>query len=226
MGEHVHQIGLNGSTTNAEAKMGMLTAELPVAPTGKPILTVLRPETRPTAPKLGFVAALDLLGQSVAVYTLNGALLHRTAAFRAALELAGVSPLVRAAVASIAKQRDTALRHHAVPSPVAYRDGDRVVRASLYQPSDDPMVLVCIEATSAVAPSQLTDEQLMERFGLTPAEVRVARHLASGEPNKVIATTLGVSAHTTRHHTERVFRKLGIQSRAAVVSKLTSLQTR
>ena len=200
-----------------------MTAGLPIAPTGKPLLTVIRRDP-PTTPKLGFVAALDLLGQSVAVYTMTGSLLRGTSAFNAALARATVLPLVRAAIASISKQQDRRFGNQGGPSPVTLRDDGWLVRASLYQPSDDPMVLVCIEEATAGTTIPMTDEEIMERFGLTRAEIRVARRLASGEPNKVIATTLGVSGHTTRHHTERVFRKLGITSRAAVVAKLASRQ--
>jgi DNA-binding CsgD family transcriptional regulator len=201
--------------------MGSLNAKLPVHVPGKPHLTVLRPERRPTAARLGFIAAFDLLGQPVGVYSMGGSLLQRTAAFGAALEQPEVSGLVGTAVGTIARQRDVALRTQTLPSPVALPDRDCIIRASLYQPSDSPMVLVCIDSRTAIAGTNVSDEQIMKEFGLTPAELRVARHLASGEPNKIIASALGVSAHTARHHTERVFRKLGITSRAAVNSRLT-----
>ena len=213
----VHLIRLNHQ--NAEGIMGMQTAELPVPVTSKPLLKVIRTDGPPTIRRLGFVAALDMLGQSVGVYSLTGTLLHRTAAFRAALDHGEIASLVRTAVSTIAKHAELSRRRDIVPSPVSLADKDRVVRASLYQPSDEAMVLVCIEA--GVTPhTPLTDEQIAARFGLTPAELRVAQRLAAGEPNKVIAGALGVSEHTTRHHTEHVLRKLGVNSRAAVANRL------
>jgi DNA-binding CsgD family transcriptional regulator len=59
-------------------------------------------------------------------------------------------------------------------------------------------------------------EALVNRFGLTPCEASVARLLARGMPNRDIARTLAVSAHTARHHTESVLSKLGVHTRAAV----------
>jgi DNA-binding CsgD family transcriptional regulator len=41
-----------------------------------------------------------------------------------------------------------------------------------------------------------------------------------GRSNASIATTLGVSEHTARHHTERVMVKLGVRSRAQVAPTL------
>lgn len=194
------------------------TAEMPVAATGRPLLTVIRPDAPPPFPRIGFVEALDQLGQAVGVYGLTGGPLHLTKAFRAVLDQRGVSAFVRTAVAAIAAEAEVGRRGHVVPPPVAYRDRDCVVRASLYRPSETTMVLVCIEA--ARGPQQLSDEEIVASYKLTPMEVRVARLLATGEPNDVIARTLGVSRHTARHHTEHVHRKLGISRRSAVAGRL------
>lgn len=53
---------------------------------------------------------------------------------------------------------------------------------------------------------------------LTVREQQIARLIATGESCKRIAGTLGISEHTVRHHTERVFAKLNVQSRAAVAA--------
>jgi DNA-binding CsgD family transcriptional regulator len=55
-------------------------------------------------------------------------------------------------------------------------------------------------------------------LGLTPREVEVARHIARGLGAKQIAAALGISEHTVRRHTERVYVKLGVHSRAAMVA--------
>jgi DNA-binding CsgD family transcriptional regulator len=54
--------------------------------------------------------------------------------------------------------------------------------------------------------------------GLTRREADVARLVAAGLATKVIAFRLGISPHTARHHTERVFEKLGVRSRAGVAA--------
>lgn len=56
--------------------------------------------------------------------------------------------------------------------------------------------------------------------GLTPREQVVARLIANGESNKRIAAVLMISEHTARHHTERVFSKLHVRTRAAVAGVL------
>jgi DNA-binding NarL/FixJ family response regulator len=61
---------------------------------------------------------------------------------------------------------------------------------------------------------------LRARFGLTSREAEVAALLASGSSNKAIATKLGVMESTARRHTEGVFRKLGVNSRAEVAAKV------
>ena len=64
------------------------------------------------------------------------------------------------------------------------------------------------------------DARLRGRFQLTPQECQVARLLADGVSNARVAATLGISPNTARIHTERVLRKLGVHSRAAVASVL------
>ena len=59
---------------------------------------------------------------------------------------------------------------------------------------------------------------LGRRYHLTPRELEVARLLLRGKSNDEVAVTLGISGHTARHHTERVFTKLDVRSRAALWS--------
>lgn len=57
---------------------------------------------------------------------------------------------------------------------------------------------------------------------LTAREEEVAAFIAAGLPTKEIAARLRISVHTARHHTERVFAKLGIRSRAALAAMFAS----
>ena len=67
---------------------------------------------------------------------------------------------------------------------------------------------------------EVAAELTLGRFGLTRREAQVARLLARRATNREIAEQLDVSPHTVRHHVERIFAKLGIQSRRVVASML------
>jgi DNA-binding CsgD family transcriptional regulator len=54
--------------------------------------------------------------------------------------------------------------------------------------------------------------------GLSARETEVAQLIAAGFATKEIAFRLGISRHTARHHTERVFAKLGVRTRASVAA--------
>jgi len=53
---------------------------------------------------------------------------------------------------------------------------------------------------------------------LTPRELEVLEHLASGLSNKEIASRLGVSFHTVKFHVNAILGKLGASSRTEVVA--------
>jgi DNA-binding CsgD family transcriptional regulator len=63
------------------------------------------------------------------------------------------------------------------------------------------------EITRASAPNSTTK-------GLTPSELRVAELAASGMTTKDVATALFISPKTVETNLSRVYRKLGIKSRA------------
>jgi DNA-binding CsgD family transcriptional regulator len=62
--------------------------------------------------------------------------------------------------------------------------------------------------------------ELQEAFGLTPAEARVALLLGEGRSNRSVAAELCVTEHTARRHTERIFAKMRINSRAQIAPLL------
>jgi DNA-binding CsgD family transcriptional regulator len=55
---------------------------------------------------------------------------------------------------------------------------------------------------------------------LSPRELEIARMVARGYPNKTIASVLEISSWTVASHLRRVFSKLGVSSRAAMVARL------
>lgn len=58
---------------------------------------------------------------------------------------------------------------------------------------------------------------------LSPREQEIVRMVAKGHPNKVIADVLNISSWTVCTHLRRIFAKLGVGSRAAMVAQLLEL---
>jgi DNA-binding CsgD family transcriptional regulator len=61
------------------------------------------------------------------------------------------------------------------------------------------------------------------QVALSPREKEIVRMVAQGHPNKVIAGVLNISSWTVCTHLRRVFAKLGVGSRAAMVARLLEL---
>ncbi len=55
----------------------------------------------------------------------------------------------------------------------------------------------------------------LEHFGLTPREVEVLDWVAQGKTNCDIATILGNQPRTVAKHLERIYQKLGVETRTA-----------
>jgi len=55
---------------------------------------------------------------------------------------------------------------------------------------------------------------------LSPREREIARRVAGGSTNQAIADALGISAWTVSTHLRRIFGKLGVNSRAAMVARV------
>jgi len=61
------------------------------------------------------------------------------------------------------------------------------------------------------------------RVQLSPREREIVRMVAQGHPNKVIADVLNISSWTVCTHLRRIFAKLGVGSRAAMVAQLLEI---
>jgi DNA-binding CsgD family transcriptional regulator len=115
--------------------------------------------------------------------------------------------------------------HHALSggwrskSGVAYRLRAVRLPAGCLIRSEALLVLV-----QRVAPPIPDPHELRQRFGLTQREAEVAHRLASGHSDRDIATGLGLSPHTVRHHAESVFLKVGVTSRKALILHLGSAE--
>jgi DNA-binding CsgD family transcriptional regulator len=92
-----------------------------------------------------------------------------------------------------------------------YRISGSILGSDLLAPK--PLIAVAVGRS---ARAQLTHDELQVRYGLTRRETETARLLAARRGNSEIAHVLGMSAHTARHHTERILLKLGVSSRREV----------
>lgn len=59
-----------------------------------------------------------------------------------------------------------------------------------------------------------------QRTLLSPREQEIARMVASGYPSKTIASILNISCWTVGTHLRRIYAKLGVNTRAAMVDRL------
>jgi DNA-binding CsgD family transcriptional regulator len=59
-------------------------------------------------------------------------------------------------------------------------------------------------------------------LSLSPREREIVRMVAQGHPNKVIAAVLNISSWTVCTHLRRIFAKLSVSSRAAMVAKVAA----
>jgi DNA-binding NarL/FixJ family response regulator len=71
------------------------------------------------------------------------------------------------------------------------------------------------ELRAAGAPARRPGRSALER--LTPQELQVARGIREGLTNREVAAQLFVSPRTVDHHLRKVFRKLGVSSRADLI---------
>ena len=66
----------------------------------------------------------------------------------------------------------------------------------------------------------LVSSPCKSQYHLSPREQEIVRLVAEGLPNKCISAVLEISSWTVATHLRRVFAKLGVNSRAAMVAKL------
>jgi DNA-binding CsgD family transcriptional regulator len=63
------------------------------------------------------------------------------------------------------------------------------------------------------------NDAAIRSLGLTARECEILDLLASGQSNKELARTLGISPNTVKTHVARVFGKLEVQKRVAAIGK-------
>jgi len=85
--------------------------------------------------------------------------------------------------------------------------------------ANDVLLDVVVEGVRCV----LTRSQLNTPAGravISPREIEIARMVAKGLPSKAIASVLEISPWTVSTYLRRMFLKLGVRSRPALVARL------
>ncbi len=120
-----------------------------------------------------------------------------------------VQAWVRAAAASATEPPPDAIIVSAGAMRIRFRFLSRV--------SDDEVLLVLQQAAASEVERDGVGK-LQKRFYLTAREAEVLYWLSCGKANRDIAEILGMSPRTVNKHLEHVYRKVGVESRAAAVS--------
>jgi DNA-binding CsgD family transcriptional regulator len=180
-----------------------------------------------------FHTVVDSLTEGCALFTHSGVLVHQNPALTALYsESAGGEPLRGAVMSVAASMREAYLWGRSVTAGPRAAAADvcdstgtyRVMGCLLGQsPSENQTAILVTVLRVRYAGILSQSETLKERFGLTQRESEVALLLVARRTNQEIATALGTSAHTARHHTENVMRKMGTASRIEVATMLGGL---
>ena len=96
----------------------------------------------------------------------------------------------------------------------AFDDGARQLVATLQGRTLDEDWLVVLREVSDAA----TVEATMQAFGLTLRESEVLYWVAKGKTNRDIGDILGSSPATVKKHLERIYEKLGVETRTAAAA--------
>ena len=92
----------------------------------------------------------------------------------------------------------------------------QLVKAAGAEPFDGELLLdVAVDGIRCVLVRAGEDDDV----ALSPREQEIVRLVAEGHPNKIIAAELDISAWTVGTHLRRIFAKLGVASRAAMVAR-------
>lgn len=76
-----------------------------------------------------------------------------------------------------------------------------------------------LERAQSAAAARTTDGARLESLGATQREAEVLRWLAAGKTDREIAALLGCSHRTVQKHLQRVYVKLGVETRTAAVMR-------
>ena len=83
-----------------------------------------------------------------------------------------------------------------------------------------PLARLFERTQAAAAPSPPFDAAHLARQGLTPRESEVMQWLAAGKTDKEVAALLRISPRTVHKHLQRIYAKLGVETRTAAVMRV------
>lgn len=174
---------------------------------------------------------LDSLSEGIRISDLTGKTVHQNPAFTATLAADGAREKLEAAIAEIlhplvafSRERGgsaSALAGRRVSLEVHTHRASYEVRGSFLGREllgADPRITISLQRLPPN--TALSDRALQERFGLTAREVEITRRLEQGQSTKEVAQSCGISLHTARHHSERIFAKLGVKNRSQIGPRL------
>lgn len=98
------------------------------------------------------------------------------------------------------------------PATLFVRRGDQFLALRLVMDHGRGQHLVLMEETPMTTPPDL-----LVGLGLTPREAEVLAWVAQGKTNREVGLILGLSTRTVQKHLERVFAKLGVESRTGAI---------
>ena len=171
---------------------------------------------------------VDALGKALMLIDAAGTVVHQSVALTRMLEEDTQAAQVLDELLELGRRMGSAIRptlrsQNGTVSPIKYVETQTAryrLQGSCIETEvidSRPFILVLAERLTPLWPSE---EQLRERFGVTPQEARVALLLAQGKSNAEIAEALFISTHTARHHTEHVLMRLNRHARAEVAGCL------
>ena len=175
---------------------------------------------------------LDRVGERLILYSISGRELHRNVTMRRTLlqdpDQGKILETAEAVARAVLAHAHGSCREpsSSLATPAASRQEIRTpmgryrLRGCTVGPETmvESAVLVSMDRLEVEPPSP---DALRKRLGLTAREAQVACLLVQRLTNDEVATALGISSHTARHHTESVLLKVGVNSRRALRQVLT-----
>jgi DNA-binding CsgD family transcriptional regulator len=214
-----------GTAEFGERGVALLSMLLPAFKAG------VRDVVRYSQQRESLTSHLDDLTTGIRICDLDGSIVHQNPAFTGALAADDMRDRMEKAITEIlvtlvelsADRSDTG----------AALAGDRITQeihtnTASYQLRGSFLGRELLGAERRIAISLerlppdtlLSDKSLQERFKLTARELEITRRLAHGQSTKEVAHACGISIHTTRRHSERIFAKLGVRNRSQLGPRL------
>jgi DNA-binding CsgD family transcriptional regulator len=214
------------SMTDGFGELGMTLMRLTLPAFKAGVLTLLRLERH----RADLARMLDTLRLGIRLTNVAGRVMHQNPALNEMLAGDPASETLEAAIQRVS--RDAASHaapsrgttHHGIGAQLVvqieterarYRVRGCLAGEVLFDRSISVMVMVDKVPREL---AQATHSQ--EWLGLTAREGKVASLIVRSASTAEMAASLGISCHTVRRHTEQIFRKLGVHSRAAVKASL------